>query len=46
VPVIAEGIERPAQLDRLLERGGSLGQGSCPMEFGELELGLGSPAIR
>jgi diguanylate cyclase (GGDEF)-like protein len=43
VPVIAEGIERPAQLDRLLELGGSLGQGFLlgrPMEFGELELGL------
>jgi diguanylate cyclase (GGDEF)-like protein len=42
VPVIAEGIERPAQLERLLELGGSLGQGFLlgrPMEFGELELG-------
>jgi diguanylate cyclase (GGDEF)-like protein len=41
VPVIAEGIERPAQLDRLVELGGSLGQGFLlgrPMEFGELEL--------
>ena len=40
VPVIAEGIERPAQLDRLRELGGSLGQGFLlgrPMEFGELE---------
>ena len=27
VPVIAEGIERPAQLERLLELGGHLGQG-------------------
>jgi EAL domain-containing protein (putative c-di-GMP-specific phosphodiesterase class I) len=41
VPVIAEGIERPARLDRLLELGGSLGQGFLlgrPTEFGELEL--------
>ena len=41
VPVIAEGIERPAQLDRLLELGGSLGQGFLlgrPMEHAELEL--------
>jgi EAL domain-containing protein (putative c-di-GMP-specific phosphodiesterase class I) len=41
VPVIAEGIERPAQLDRLLELGGSLGQGFLlgrPMRYAELDL--------
>jgi EAL domain-containing protein (putative c-di-GMP-specific phosphodiesterase class I) len=41
VPVIAEGIERPGQLDRLLELGGTLGQGFLlgrPAEFGDLEL--------
>jgi EAL domain-containing protein (putative c-di-GMP-specific phosphodiesterase class I) len=41
VPVIAEGIERPAQLERLLELGGVLGQGfllARPAALGELEL--------
>ncbi|HWM10169.1 MAG TPA: bifunctional diguanylate cyclase/phosphodiesterase, partial [Solirubrobacteraceae bacterium] len=41
VPVIAEGIERPGQLERLLELGGTLGQGFLlgrPAEFGDLEL--------
>jgi diguanylate cyclase (GGDEF)-like protein len=40
VPVIAEGIERPAQLERLLELGGRIGQGyllGAPMQQAALD---------
>jgi diguanylate cyclase (GGDEF)-like protein len=49
VPVIAEGIERPAQLERLLELGGHLGQGyllGVPADASVLAERLdGSPAV-
>jgi diguanylate cyclase (GGDEF)-like protein len=44
VPVIAEGIERQAQLERLLELGGHLGQGyllGAPMEPAAISARLG-----
>ncbi len=49
VPVVAEGIERPAQLARVQELGGTLGQGyllGAPMRAEELARRLGADGAR